>query len=198
MREIAHTRVRYGYRRVHVLLRRDGWKLGRKKLVTGSTARSSCSCAASDRSGARWSCRESHGSLPRSPGRPGRWTSWLINWSTVAAPCADGGRRVQPRSAGDRGRHAPARGTRRGHLDRLVAHDSTEVVFTDNGSEFTGRLLDLWAYHHQVRLDFSRPGKPTDNCFVETFNGSLRDECLNVHWFDRRWTRPTRSSRLGA
>lgn len=43
---------------------------------------------------------------------------------------------------------------------------------------------DLWAYHHKVRIDFSRPGKPTDNCYVETFNGSLRDECLNVHWFE--------------
>ncbi|WP_163311843.1 integrase core domain-containing protein, partial [Enterobacter cloacae] len=49
--------------------------------------------------------------------------------------------------------------------------------------EFTGRLMDMWAYHHSVRLDFSRPGKPTDNSFVETFNGSLRDECLNVNWF---------------
>jgi len=39
-------------------------------------------------------------------------------------------------------------------------------------------------YHHGVRIDFSRPGKPTDNCFIETFNGSLRDECLNVHWFE--------------
>jgi putative transposase len=43
--------------------------------------------------------------------------------------------------------------------------------------------MDMWAYHHSVRLDFSRPGKPTDNSFVETFNGSLRDECLNVNWF---------------
>ena len=44
-------------------------------------------------------------------------------------------------------------------------------------------MLDLWAYHRQTKIDFSRPGKPTDNCFIETFNGSLRDECLNVHWF---------------
>jgi putative transposase len=57
-------------------------------------------------------------------------------------------------------------------------------IFVDNGSEFTGRLFDLWAYHHRTQIDFSRPGKPTDNCFVETFNGSLRDECLNVHWFE--------------
>jgi len=50
-------------------------------------------------------------------------------------------------------------------------------------AKFTGRLMDMWAYHHGVRLDFSRPGKPTDNGFVESFNGSLRDECLNLHWF---------------
>jgi len=44
-------------------------------------------------------------------------------------------------------------------------------------------MFDLWAYLHGIDVDFSRPGKPTDNCFIETFNGSLRDECLNVHWF---------------
>jgi len=47
----------------------------------------------------------------------------------------------------------------------------------------SGHLVDLWAYHHGTRIDFSRPGKPTDNAHIETFNGSLRDECLNVHWF---------------
>src|SRR3546814_11140567 len=45
------------------------------------------------------------------------------------------------------------------------------------------RLVDLWAYHHRVRSDFSRPGKPTDNAYIESFNGSFRDECLNLHWF---------------
>jgi len=70
-------------------------------------------------------------------------------------------------------------------LNRLVArHGAPKFVFVDNGSEFTGRLMDMWAYHHQVRIDFSRPCKPTDNGYVETFNGSLRDECLNVHWFE--------------
>jgi putative transposase len=64
-------------------------------------------------------------------------------------------------------------------LNRLVAQlQAPRYLFVDNGSEFSGRLLDLWAYHHKVQLDFSRPGKPTDNSFVETFNGSLRDECL--------------------
>jgi len=54
---------------------------------------------------------------------------------------------------------------------------------TDNGSEFISKSMDRWAYENQVTMDFSRPGKPTDNAFIESFNGSLRDECLNVHWF---------------
>ena len=53
----------------------------------------------------------------------------------------------------------------------------------DNGSEFISRALDKWAYEHNVVLDFSRPGKPTDNAYIESFNGSFRDECLNAHWF---------------
>jgi putative transposase len=57
------------------------------------------------------------------------------------------------------------------------------VLFCDNGSEFTSQIMDLWAYHNQVRIDFSRPGKPTDNAYVESFNGTLRAECLDVHWF---------------
>lgn len=56
-------------------------------------------------------------------------------------------------------------------------------IQTDNGSEFISLALDRWAYDHQVTLDFSRPGKPTDNPFIESFNGSFRDECLNTHWF---------------
>jgi putative transposase len=53
----------------------------------------------------------------------------------------------------------------------------------DNGPEFTGKVLDLWAYLHGVTLDFSRPGKPTDNAFIESFNGRFREECLNQHYF---------------
>ncbi len=49
----------------------------------------------------------------------------------------------------------------------------------DNGSEFISKVMDAWAYHHSVKLDFSRPGKPTDNAFIESFKGRLRQECLN-------------------
>lgn len=56
-------------------------------------------------------------------------------------------------------------------------------IKVDNGSEFISKALDKWAYENGVVLDFSRPGKPTDNAFIESFNGSFRDECLNVNWF---------------
>jgi transposase InsO family protein len=58
-----------------------------------------------------------------------------------------------------------------------------KFLFCDNGCELTSQIMDLWAYHNQVRIDFSRPGKPTDNAHVESFNGTLRAECLEVHWF---------------
>jgi putative transposase len=56
-------------------------------------------------------------------------------------------------------------------------------IWVDQGSKPISRDLDLWPYTCGVTLDFSRPGKPTDNAFVESFNGRLRDECLNSHWF---------------
>jgi len=54
-------------------------------------------------------------------------------------------------------------------------------ITVDNGTDFTSRALDAWAYQHRVQLDFSRPGKPVDNCLIEAFNGSLRRECLSQH-----------------
>lgn len=56
-------------------------------------------------------------------------------------------------------------------------------IWVDNGSEFISNILDKWAYENEISLDFSRPGKPTDNPYIESFNGSFRDECLNLHYF---------------
>ena len=58
-----------------------------------------------------------------------------------------------------------------------------ERIAIDNGPEFISKALDAWAYQNGVQLEFSRPGKPTDNAFAESFNGRFRDECLNQHWF---------------
>lgn len=56
-------------------------------------------------------------------------------------------------------------------------------IKVDNGPEFISKALDSWAYFNHVQLDYSRPGKPTDNAHIESFNGSFRDECLNTNWF---------------
>ncbi len=72
-----------------------------------------------------------------------------------------------------------------GVLDELKFQQNVipDRIQVDNGSEFISKALDKWAYDNEVLLDFSRPGKPTDNPFIESFNGSFRDECLNTNWF---------------
>lgn len=185
MKEIAATRVRYGYRRIHVLLRREGWQAG-KHLV--------------------WRLYKEEGlalrkKLPKRRKmvvqREERFKARKANdvWSLdFVSDELGNGQRFRILTVVDvfnREALATEVGFRlRGEdvvktLNRLVAQrGKPKYLFADNGSEFTGRLMDMWAYHQGTRLDFSRPGKPTDNAFVETFNGSLRDECLNVHWFD--------------
>jgi putative transposase len=69
-------------------------------------------------------------------------------------------------------------------LDQAAQHRSLPKAITvDNGTEFTSKALDDWAYRRGVKLDYTRPGKPTDNGMIESFNGRLRDEFLNVHEF---------------
>ena len=69
-------------------------------------------------------------------------------------------------------------------LDRAIAVRSVPRSITvDHGTEFMSRALEDWAYQRGVQLDFIRPGKPVENAFIESFNGRLRDECLNVHQF---------------
>ena len=57
-------------------------------------------------------------------------------------------------------------------------------IHCDNGSEFAGRLVALWAYANGVVMEYSRQGKLTDNAWIESFNSTLRDECPNLHWLD--------------
>lgn len=69
-------------------------------------------------------------------------------------------------------------------LDRLRQRRGCPArIQVDNGPEFISMVLDRYAYEHGITLHYSRPGKPADNPFIESFNGSLRDECLNTHWF---------------
>ena len=65
----------------------------------------------------------------------------------------------------------------------VIQRGAPRSITVDNGSEFASRVMDAWAYRQGIHLDFIRPGKPVENCFIESFNGRLRDECLNIEVF---------------
>lgn len=185
LRELARVRMRYGYRRLHVLLRGEGWPMGRsltyrlyteeglqlrsklpRRRKTAVTRRERFVPRRADEA---WSMDFVSDQLTN--GQRFRALT-IVDVFTREALAIKVGRQLRAENVVEVCNGLVAR---RGAPNR---------VFTDNGSEFSGRMFDLWAYHHGVRIDFSRPGKPKDNCFVESFNGSLRDECLNVHWFE--------------
>jgi putative transposase len=185
MHEIVRTRIRFGYRRIHFLLKRDGWAAGRnlvyrlyreegltlrskrprrRKMVVHREAR-----CHPKRLNEAWSLDFIHDLL--SNAQKFRALT-VVDVFSREALAIEVGQRL-------RGEHVVE------VLNSLVRQrGALKYLFADNGAEFTGHLVDLWAYHYGVRIDFPRPGKPTDNAFIETFNGSLRDECLNVHWFE--------------
>ena len=69
-------------------------------------------------------------------------------------------------------------------LSQVIAERGAPVSITvDNGTEFASKAMDAWAYQYGVQLDFIRPGRPVENSYIESFNGRLRDECLNVEVF---------------
>ena len=185
MHEIAQTRVRYGYRRVHIMLRREGWSGGRNLIyrlyreegLVLRRRRPRRRKAAENRATRQrvqglnqaWSLDFVHDQL--SNGQSFRALT-IIDIYSREALAIDVGHRL-------RGEHVAMA------LHRLVQQrGAPRYLLADNGAEFTSQVVDLWAYHHGVRIDFSRRAKPTDNAFIETFNGTLRDECLNLHWFD--------------
>jgi len=185
MRELARVRVRFGYRKLHVLLRREGFGMSRDVTYRVYTEEA----------------LQLRSKLPRRRKmvvtRRERFIPHRMNqaWSMdfVADQLVNGNRFRALTIVDVFSREALAievgkqfRGENVVDVcNRLVAkRGAPKRVFADNGSEFTGQMFDLWAYHHGVQIDFSRPPKPTDNSFVESFNGSLRDECLNVHWFE--------------
>jgi putative transposase len=184
IRDIAETRVRYGYQRVHTLLRREGWHVNHKRVhriyrEEGLNLRTKR--PRRHVSGAR---RE------RCPVASTINEQWSMDF--VADNLFDG-RRIRVLTVVDNFTRECLAATPgqslRGEdvvmvMERLRARRGTpQVIFCDNGSEFISKALDRWAYECNVTIHFSRPGKPTDNAMIESFNGTFRDECLNVHWF---------------
>ena len=173
IKEITATRVRYGYRRVHVLLRREGRPMNAKRIyrlykelglqIRNKTPRRRV------KENLRQDRREAvHSNDVRAVdfGHDQMATGHKIRVLTAVDTFSRFSPAVDPRFS-YRGEDAVAT------LERACR----------SGSEFISRDLDLWAYQRGVELDFSRPGKPTDNAFIESFNGKFRSECLNAPWF---------------
>lgn len=184
MEEIAGTRVRYGFWRIYVLLRREGWQVNHKRVyrlyrMAGLNLR---------RKRPRRRKAAAHRLERMSLRAPNE--CWSMDF--VSDALFDG-RRFRALTVVDNFTKeslaievdAQLKGTDVvAVMERLrQGRGLPQRIQTDNGSEFISMALDRWAYEHQVTLDYSRPGKPTDNPFIESFNGSFRDECLNTHWF---------------
>jgi putative transposase len=183
LRELAAVRVRFGYRRLTVLLRREGWRVNAKRIYRlygdeGLTVRTKPRKKLASRARVP---------LP-TPTRPNE--RWSMDF--VSARTADG-RWFRTLTVLDvYTRESLALIADRSLTGVKVAASLTPIVqrrgaptaiTVDNGGEFVSRAMDAWAYAHHVRLEFIRPGKPVENAFIESFNGRLRDECLNAHVF---------------
>jgi putative transposase len=184
IKELAAVRVRYGYRRIHVLLQREGWAVNQKRVY-------------------RIYCEEGLNLRKKRPKkrtsdhfRVSRETARDINdcWSMdFASDSLFNGRRFRALTIVDIfSRECLGIEVDQGIkgddlvniLDYIKSRRGTpRIIRCDNSPEFVSKVLDKWAYENHIVLDFSRPGKPTDNAFAESFIGSFRDECLNVNWF---------------
>ena len=184
IKEIAATRVRYGYRRIHVLLSREGWRVNHKRVwrlyrELGLQLRHK-----TPKRRVKAKLREDR--------RPATRTNETWAMDFVHDQLATGTKLRVLTIVDTFSRFSPAiepRFTFRGaDVVEVLERVGREVglpmtIRVDLGTEFVSRDLDLWAYQRGVTLDFSRPGKPTDNAFIEAFNSRFRVECLNAHWF---------------
>lgn len=183
MKELAELRKRFGCRRLHVLLKREGLVVNhkrteriyreerlslriRKRKKRASQVRVELPKAT--RANELWSMDFMQDAMHN--GRKFRLLTMLDTYTKeslkIEIDTSIGGKRVA------------AVLTEVGSVRGLP-----ESIVVDNGPEFISNALDEWAYTQKVKLHFTRPGKPVDNAYMESFNGRLRDECLNQHWF---------------
>jgi len=182
LRALAEERIRWGYRRLHVLLRREGIQANHKAVYRlyreeGLAVRRR---------------KRKRVSVPRRPMIvPQRVNErWSMDYMSDVLR---GGRRIRIFNVvDDLSRECLASEVDTSLPTRRVIQTLEEIalergyperIVCDNGPEFRSRALDEWAYEHGIALDFIQPGKPIQNPYAESFNGKMRDECLNVHWF---------------
>lgn len=182
LRELAGTRVRFGYRRLTVLLKREGWDVNAKRIYRlykeeglivrtqkrKKAAQSRVPLSSATGPNHRWSMDFVSDRLA-----DGRWFRVLTVIDQFTRECV----LLLADQSLNASKVADA-------LDRAVAErGAPESITVDNGSEFASAVMDRWAYSNNVTLSFIRPGKPVENGFIESFNGRLRDELLNTSIF---------------
>jgi putative transposase len=183
LRELAGSRVRYGYRRLTVLLKREGWEVNAKRIYRlyieeglivrtkkrkERAQRQRVAQGSALRPDQKWSMDFVAQRLP-----DGRWIRVLTVIDQFTRECVT--LLADNTLSGEKVATA---------LDKaLLQRSAPESITVDNGTEFTSKALDLWAYKNGIHLDFIRPGRPVENGYIESFNGRLRDECLNVEVF---------------
>ena len=183
LRELAGSRTRYGYRRLTVMLRREGWKVNTKRVYR---------LYREEQLQVRTAKRAKRAPHLRVPlpgaGRPNqRWSMDFVSdrfvngrWFRILTVVDQYTRECLSALAD----HSQTGEKVVEQMKLLVAERGLpESITTDNGSEFGGKAMETWAYQAGVKLDFIRPGKPVENGFIESFNGRLRDECLNGELF---------------
>jgi putative transposase len=183
IRELAFARPRFGYHRIHVLLLREGWNVGKKRVhrlyrLEGLNLR-------------RWT-RKRRAFPARVPPEPCMAPNECWSLDFVTDVLADGRRFRMLTVVDNFTREAlvidldfsmPARRVTAA-LNQVIAERGVpKMLRTDNGPEFTSRHFDHWAHANRINLDFIQPGRPMQNGYIESFNGRLRDECLQVSWF---------------
>ena len=183
LKELAAKRMRFGYRRLTAMLVREGIAANHKRVYR-LYREEGLAMRIRQRRRIRWTGGVSRALATRANQR------WSIDF---VSDCVSTGRVIRMLTVvDDCTRECPAievdtslGGLRvRRVLDRIASERGLpEAIVLDNGPEFRGRALAAWSEERGVRLEFIQPGKPAQNAFAESFNGRLRDECLNANWF---------------
>jgi putative transposase len=184
LKDLAQTRVRYGYRRLHILLRREGWRINHKRTYRLYTEEN---LQMRTKKPKRRRAAAPRVTLPRATAKDQGWSMDFISDAL-----ADGRRFRALTIVDNHTRESVAIEVGQSMTGWRVVEVLRHLngcgrrpgwITVDNGSEFVSIVLDQWAHWHNVQLDFIHPGKPVENAMIESFNGRLRDECLNAHWF---------------
>ena len=181
IKELAEQRRRWGYRQLHRVLTREGIKMNQKKFRRIYKEQK---LSLKIRKGRKIR------SQPRAPIEPPTGPNQRWSMDFMSDSLGPTGRRFRVLTVVDDFTrecvllHAdfsiPGQSVTQqlNHLKELP-----KIFNIDNGSEFTGKAMDTWAFEKEIKLDFIRPGKPNENAFIESFNGKFRNECLNENWF---------------